>query len=327
MHLHLWAISIVGAIASSIPVATSHEIHLPYLPSAGPDKPADSYLSVKWSIANGSLYANQDRIFPPAMSMKLHAPRYENSQKPRADAEDLELSFSLDARPLPIETPGSSRGLVRVSVEVLDIRGEPVTSHAVMLDLLSYPDDSARITRIRMIPGQAHPDFSAGERRPWQMKFWQSQLASIFPHPEDKQGSANDSPSATEAVEPSHAEAADSRASGAVDSRVGYFFSPYWVPGASSHNPHRRPHGGRHRNNFIRVMRPVVLPAFLGAVAGLVACLVGFVIGHICMSLSVRLGLRQKPQRRRSRASRVEEGTSEKSHLVVPEVYVTNPDA
>jgi hypothetical protein len=249
--------------------------------------------------------------------------------------EDLELYYSLHARPLSSEEAGATSKIVRVRVDVMDLQGEPVTPNAVVLDLLAHPDGSQRITRIRMEPGKGHRE---GHDRPWHMKFWQTQMAGIINHAskqnEDKQISspAQTSQNTTEDSTQTHPSNAAQTTDGKSEevTQVGFIFSPYWSPSAYSHRGHghhRRPH--HHDRTFMRIMRPVILPAVLGAAAGLVACLVGFVIGHLCMSLSVRLGLRKNRQQRRSSAVHLEDGTfREKSVLMpVPEIYVTDSDS
>lgn len=47
MRLPWSALSVVGAIASSIPLVVSHEIHLAYLPSTEANPQVDSYLVSK----------------------------------------------------------------------------------------------------------------------------------------------------------------------------------------------------------------------------------------------------------------------------------------
>ncbi|KAJ5174213.1 uncharacterized protein N7482_000090 [Penicillium canariense] len=322
MRLHSWSTLSVVALTSSI---------CPYLPSLSPEHDADTYLSLTWAVTNGSLYANEDQIFPPTMSMQLHAPQFRGQAQSRVGDDDLVLLYALSARPLSSEEVGATSQIVRVRVDLMDPQGAPVTPNAVVLDLLAHPDGSQRITRIRMEPGQGH---RAGHDRPWHMKFWQTQMAAIVnynkKHPENQPASAaQHAHNATE-------DSTQSRPTGAAqtddgseeETQVGFIFSPYWSPSAYSHPGHRhgRPHHRDH--SFMRLMRPVILPAVLGAAAGLVACLLGFLIGHLCMSLSVRLGLRKKRQHRRSGSGYVEDGTrGEKSSLVVPEIYVTDSDS
>lgn len=281
-------------------------------------------------MTNGSLYANDDQIFPPTVSMQLHAPQYRGQANAHVGGDDLELSYSLHARPLSSEEAGASSKIVRVRVDLMDLQGEPVTPNAVVLDLLAYPDGSQRITRIRMEPGKGHRE---GHDRPWHMKFWQTQMAGIInKQKEDKQVSSLVQPSQNtteESTQTSPSNPAQTDDSEEV-TQVGFIFSPYWSPSAYSHRGHG--HGHRHSHHrdrtFMRLVRPVILPAVLGAAAGLVACLVGFVIGHLCMSLSVRLGLRKNRQQRRSSTVHLEDGTrGEKSVLMVPEIYVTDSDS
>jgi hypothetical protein len=264
--------------------------------------------------------------------MQVHAPQYRGQSNARVGDEDLELSYSLHARPLSSEEAGATSKIVRVRVDLMDLQGEAVTPNAVVLDLLAHPDGSQRITRIRMDPGKGHRE---GHDRPWHMKFWQTQMAGIINHSKEKETKQISSP-----AEPSQPKTEDSTQAPPSDpaqtddkedvTQVGFIFSPYWSPAAYSHRGHghhRHPH---HRDRtFMRIVRPVILPAVLGAAAGLVACLVGFVIGHLCMSLSVRLGLRKNRQQRRASAVHLEDGTfREKSVLIsVPEIYVTDSDS
>lgn len=284
-------------------------------------------------MTNGSLYANNDQIFPPTISMQVHAPQYRGQSNARVGDEDLELSYSLHARPLSSEESGATSKIVRVRVDLMDLQGEAVTPNAVVLDLLAHPDGSQRITRIRMEPGKGHRE---GHDRPWHMKFWQTQMEGIINHSKEKENKQISSP-----AEPSQPKTEDPTQISPSDvaqpndkseevTQVGFIFSPYWSPAAYSHRGHghhRHPHN-RDRT-FMRIVRPVILPAVLGAAAGLVACLVGFIIGHMCMSLSVRLGLRKNRKQRRTSAVHLEDGTfREKSVLMpIPEIYVTDSNS
>lgn len=284
-------------------------------------------------MTNGSLYANNDQIFPPTVSMQVHAPQYRGLANARVGEEDLELSYSLHARPLSSEEAGATSKIVRVRVDLMDLQGEPVTPNAVVLDLLAHPDGSQRITRIRMEPGRGHRE---GHDRPWHMKFWQTQMAGIINHSnkqkEDKQASVPIQPSQSTTEESTQTRPNDAAQTNDNEevTQVGFIFSPYWSPSAYSHRGHGHGHRhGHHRDRtFMRLVRPVILPAVLGAAAGLVACLVGFIIGHLFMSLSVRLGLRKDKKQRRPSAVHLEDGTrGEKSVLMVPEIYVTDSDS
>ncbi|KAJ5623612.1 hypothetical protein N7490_012217 [Penicillium lividum] len=325
MRLPWSVLGLVGAIATSIPLASSHEIHLNYLPASEPVPSIESYLSVEWSMQDGSLFANGDRVFPPSMSMQVHAPRYESTQKTRLDSETY--YYSLEVRPLTSHEVGAPHGIVRVQVEFLDQHGDPVTANTVVLDLLDHPDGNPRITKIRIEPGKIRSEVP-GERE-WKMKFWKTEMGALFKHKDNGHKAAETDPSKIESastkptIQQSQADVASPKPSSAVESTVGYIFSPYFAPSSYSHRTHRRPHGKTHDHTFMRLMRPVILPAVLGATAGLLACLVGFLIGHVVMSVSYRLGLRKAHHRRCSQTADVEDGIASEKAGLLPEIYVT----
>lgn len=266
--------------------------------------------------------------------MQVHAPQYRGQSNARVGDKDLELSYSLHARPLSSEEAGATSKIVRVRVDLTDLQGAAVTPNAVVLDLLAHPDGSQRITRIRMEPGKGHRE---GHDRPWHMKFWQTQMAGIINHSSKEKENKPEISSPAQTSQTKTEDSAQTHPSNAVQTdekeevtQVGFIFSPYWSPAAYSHRGHGHHRNPHHRDRtFMRIVQPVILPAVLGAAAGLVACLVGFVIGHLCMSLSVRLGLRKNRQQRRASTVDLEDGTfREKSALIsVPEIYVTDSDS
>ncbi|KAJ6016158.1 hypothetical protein N7540_010749 [Penicillium herquei] len=334
------ALGLFGAIASAIPLAATHEVHLAYLPTTESSPQKDSYLSINWSMQDGSLYANNDRVFPPSKSMHVKLPRYEDTHI----EEQVHLYYSLDARPLSSHEVGAPNSLVRVRVELLNRQGDAVTPNIVVLDLLDHPDGSLRIAKIRIEPGKSSQETPENEK--WHMKFWQTEMGNLFKHTDHKQtdkesstvnselksepNSDSTSISKTQATAES-AETEPSQATSVVakpspDSTIGYIFSPYFAPASYSHRSHRHPHGRKNDHSFLRLISPVILPAFLGAVAGLVACLLGFVIGHLVMSVAFRLGLCQKRDERRSLDTKdiqVEGGTYSEKTGLLPEIYVT----
>ncbi|KAJ5998290.1 hypothetical protein N7451_006100 [Penicillium sp. IBT 35674x] len=318
-----WSVLLVGAIASSIPLGSSHEVHLSYLPTSQPVPSVESYLSVEWSMRDGKLFANGDLVFPPSMSMQVHAPRYEGAQKTRIDSETL--YYSLEVRPLSSHEVGAPHGIVRVDVDFMDREGHSVTPNTVVLDLLDHPDGNPRITKIRIEPGKSR---EVQSEHKWQMKFWQTEMGALFKQTETKATKLSrvEASVQSEPTKSAKSDVANPKTSSVVESTVGYIFSPYFAPSSYSHRTNRHSHG-HHDHTFMRLMRPVVLPALLGAVAGLLACLLGFLVGHVIMSVSYRLGLRKHPRHhRRSRTTHVEDGiVSEKAGLL-PEIYVTESE-
>jgi hypothetical protein len=269
-------------------------------------------------MQDGKLFANGDLVFPPSMSMQVHAPRYESGQKTRIESEIL--YYSLEVRPLSSHEVGAPHGIVRVDVEFLDREGQSVTPNTVVLDLLDHPDGNPRITKIRIEPGKSQEDQS---EQKWQMKFWKSEMGALFKHTETKETKETKPSQIESSISATKSDIAQPQTSSAVESTVGYIFSPYFAPSSYSHRTNRHSHG-RHDHTFMRLVRPVVLPALLGAVAGLLACLLGFLVGHVIMSVSYRLGLRKNP--RHHRTTHVEDGiVSEKAGLL-PAIYVTESE-
>ncbi|KAJ5884673.1 hypothetical protein N7495_009183 [Penicillium taxi] len=299
-----WVTLFWGAIASSIPLTSSHEIRLAYLPSIEPDHSIDSYLSIKWSIQNDTLYANNNRVFPPSTSMQLQVPHIQGTQNTHSDFDDhdLDLSYSLEVSPLSRDDFASPNRILQVKMELLDLQGRPVTPNSVELDLVAHSDGSQHIAQIRLQPGRILHDDSP-HSRPWQMKFWKTQMGTLS-KPENEEQTPHPIPG--ENLAPAEA----------PESHVGYLSSPYWSPTYMDHQ------GSKHRGHaFLRMVRPVILPALFGAIAGLAACLVGFVAGHVFLSLATRMGLRKQHQQRLSLNM---EDDVEKSPLLVPETHATS---
>lgn len=252
--------------------------------------------------------------------MQLRAPRHEGPPKILTHQEEVEVSYAIAARPLSTEENGSSSSIVRVRMDLLSPEGKPVTPNTVVLDLLSPPDGSHHITRIRLEPTQCHRGNHRHGHRPWRMKSWRAQIDALLKALQDKQALSLSSV-AEHDVKLSNAQNPADTPNSATDSQTGFIFSPYWSPTYS------RPSDQQPNGTFMRLLRPVILPALLGAAASLVASLIGFVIGQLFMSIFVRLGLGKKQgQRPRSRMISAEEGTLSEKAQLVPTTYVTEAD-
>lgn len=265
--------------------------------------------------------------------MQLHAPLYESHRNIPLEEEDIKMSYSITARPIPSGENGSRSEILRVHVELLDNEGRPVTPNAVALDLLDHPDGTHRITRVRLESsrGQIKP-------KPWQMKYWKSQVDSLF-NQKDKPNLSSTTNSQSKPkpalAKPNSGKEESVSESDSTDS-VGYIFSPYFspstwiVPSEKGHHGHHRPHHHHKDDSFLRLIRPVILPAMLGIGAGLVACLFGFCAGHLIMAISARLGFCKKRtyhRRLRSIPPCLEEGyPAEKALFVIPEVHSEESD-
>lgn len=215
--------------------------------------------SIRWSVSNSSLYANDDQVFPSSPTMQLHVPRYDGSQKTPAGL--VLLSYSIDARPLSAQETPSSLNIVRVSVRILNQNGESVTPNSVLIDLLNHEGGNPRIVRIQIESNEPKVTKTSDRVTSWLSK------------------------------SPSTPKESSQHAKEVQPSRTGYIFSPYWSPPSWFQRfgrPHRHPKTGRPDQTLMHLMRPVIVPALLGSAAGLIACFVGFVICRVANSFSSR---------------------------------------
>ncbi|KAJ5758316.1 uncharacterized protein N7511_007010 [Penicillium nucicola] len=320
------------AVATATPIK-SHQLRLPFVPSPDDlETGVKSHLSLDWSIQDGSLYANNDQVYPPSTTMQLTAPLY-NATHPTQSDNAVELSYTIDSRPISANQVGSVAGIVRVRVELLDLHGNLVSPDAAVIDLVNYQDGSHHITRIRVQParGGYQADHFAQKSRPWVVKYWKTHVGSFF---EAKTSAAmseteHDAHS-TESEDHSETEdvSVDSSSRAAVnpESNAPFSISSFWAaPTSPRRSGHRRPgHHHRPKSAFMRIVRPIILPAVLGAVAGLAACLLGFFIGSLLLSFSARVGWRTSPGCARDIA--LEEGSHAEKSPMVPRIHLTIPE-
>ncbi|KAJ5606618.1 hypothetical protein N7510_009399 [Penicillium lagena] len=321
MRVAWWfTLSLSSVAVASLPNADSsaHELLLPYLPHSSYDdtslkSAAKSYLSIIWSVQNGIVCANDDAIFPPSASMRLHAPQYRNSNEALLDDDSI-LSYSLDVRPLSTEGSGMAAGLLRLRVELLDLHGNPVTTNAVVVDLLKSSNGENIIKSVGIGPGSAlHETHSVPKPRPWQMNWWNSKVDSLLSYvPTSSQNDAPPSGTTNSPYTTSTPYAASKSIQG------DNIYSPFHA--SPSHT------GSRFLHNS-RTWRAFVLPIALGAMAGTLAYAGGFVIGMIGMSLSARRSQRSRRHRRRSRVSSIDnEIFVEKKRVRMPDIYETDSE-
>ncbi|KAJ5752975.1 hypothetical protein N7520_009892 [Penicillium odoratum] len=136
MRFSLWATVFLGSdIVSSTLVSIARETYLPYFPSVGLESVANSYLYLNWAVVNGSLFANDDCVFPPLRPMRLHAPRRDDPANIPSKEDIVELSYALEAQPLP-DKNGSVPTFIRSQfrhkmrdVPILTGRGAWISGH------------------------------------------------------------------------------------------------------------------------------------------------------------------------------------------------------
>lgn len=261
--------------------------------------------------------------------MQLTAPLYQASDPTQSD-ESVELTYTIDSRPLSANKMGSVAGIVRVRVELLDLNGNLVSPDATVVDLVNYQDGSHQITRVRVQPARRghQADRFTQRSRPWVIKYWKTHVGSFFDAKTSTSIAEHDSHS-TESEDHSEVKnvSVDSDSNSNMESKSPFSISSFWAAPTrpNDRSGHRHPHHHRPKNAFMRIVRPIILPAVLGAVAGVAACLLGFFIGSLLMSFSARVGWKTSP--RYSQDVSLEEGAHSEKSPMVPQIHLAVPES
>ncbi|KAJ6018383.1 hypothetical protein N7522_001847 [Penicillium canescens] len=327
------------AVASATP-SKSHQLRLPFVSSPNDlETGVKSLLSIDWSIKDGSLYANNDQVYPPSTTMQLTAPLYRASH-PTQSEKSVELTYSIHSRPLPESNVGLVAGIVRVRVELHDLHGNLVSPDATVVDLVSFQDGSHQITRVSVRParGGYQADHFAQKSGPWAVKYWKTHVGSFFDAKESTSIAENDyQPTESQPTESQSTESqdhieikdvsVDSDVNSNTESKSPLSISSFWAAPTQPNDPsdHRHPHHHRPKNAFMRIVPTIMLPAVLGAFAGLAACLLGFFIGYLFMSFATHFGWQTSP--RYSQDVLLEEGTHSEKLPMVPWLHLTVPES
>ncbi|KAJ5935466.1 hypothetical protein N7466_005013 [Penicillium verhagenii] len=285
MRFNSWAtVCLGGTIVSSIPLSISHETYLPYFPSVDHESVAKSYLYLDWAVDNGSLFANNDRIFPPSIPMQLYVPRQKDTTQTPSTDDIIGLFYALEVRPLP-ERPDSTPTFIRIRVNLLDSQGASVTDEIVVVDLLRQHDGSTIISQIRLDSIQRHGDDGYNSVEPCYMNLW-SKLFS-----KDKNLCSGESlqPAiniANNGNNPNYPQSAYETVIGPSDSPHALGFLPSLSSPIYSGHPDC---------SFTRLMQPFILQVFLGAMLGLIFWLSGFaLVSFLCLFTRVLAIARKK---------------------------------
>ncbi|PWY94631.1 hypothetical protein BO94DRAFT_621095 [Aspergillus sclerotioniger CBS 115572] len=281
------ALCISTAAAAALPAAqqqvtaNSHQINLPAVPCAFSDSSCSealdpiSHLTIDFSTQNGSLLANKQSIFPASVPMQFTADRkWDNSIQP------VQVTFSLDVRPLPIR-PGAGLGEVYyMKLRLFDQHGRPATQNTVAISLLS---DAHGNLQLAMIDPNGSREYGHGNRV-WQMKAWKAQLETYYHSAKEAVKSC---------IKPGHSIA---------EEHEHHYEHEHKQPShTSDSHDHRHPStkyppvfkngqsGGffwaGSEQSIMKIARPVILPALMGILAGGVACVIGFLLGRLVISI------------------------------------------
>ncbi|KAJ5779858.1 hypothetical protein N7457_007578 [Penicillium paradoxum] len=312
-----------NVFTSAMPVTKSHRLRLPFVPFPEDLKNgARSSLAIEWSIKNGSLYANENRVYPPSATMQLRVPLLEGTGQTHLSGKTVDISYILDNRPLSTHKVGFT---VRARLQFFDLNGNLVSPNAAVIDLRTYPNGHYHITRIRMGPawGSDKDGGFTQNSPPWVVKYWRTQYGFIF-EPKPTSPIHNLIP----AMDPSSNENTGKVTSNetAVKDKSGLSISPFQAASSPASSNHHSGHSHPHhenclKNSFMRIINHTILPAVIGAVVGVVACLVGFFLGHILMSLAIRFGW-HKTQAQRLPTILDEKVTTPEKSPMVPQISI-----
>ncbi|KAJ5267316.1 hypothetical protein N7478_010124 [Penicillium angulare] len=155
----MWASLIrFGTIATlAAALSASHDIHMPYMRERKPAHEALYYVPIVWSVHDGDLLANGDRVFPPTSSMTIDAELCAYSKG--CIGAYVSLKYSLEPSTM-LHSKGRTDDAptkegVRVLVGLTDRTGEPITPSFIAVEVTGYHGDAMHITAIRLIPYDA----------------------------------------------------------------------------------------------------------------------------------------------------------------------------
>ncbi|KAL4981226.1 hypothetical protein BDW66DRAFT_124213 [Aspergillus desertorum] len=265
----------------------------------------ETTLSLKFTVDDGLLLANDRQIFPPAPPSQISA--VQRRVQDGEESEPIPLGYAVEMMPLP-SPPEEPFDMVEVRFTVLDLDGYPV------------PLDTVAITLIHDAEGtlyMAGTDIEeTADRESWKQcggnarclrRFLVHRIRAMFAAAKERiigmfkgQGCAD----ASAPPPPPHSDFDRQQFGGEPHRHHGH------------HGPHPPPppfHDKFHKtweHTLHRVVRFIVVPAILGVLAGLAASAVGMLLGQLAIFMWRRY-------RRSSRKENKEEGSvSEKQGLM-----------
>ncbi|KAL3461543.1 hypothetical protein BJX64DRAFT_260380 [Aspergillus heterothallicus] len=266
----------------------------------------ETLLSLKFTIDDGLLLANDRQIFPPVPPAAITAVERRRENGEESDA--VYLGYAVEMMPLP-SPPEEPFDMVEVRFTVLDIDGYPV------------PLDTVAITIIHDFEGNLYVAGTTiedtADREGWRQcggkarclrQYLMHRIRTMFAAAKErligmfkgKECGPPPPPFPPPPFPPHHHDDFDQFPP--PDENEGPHRGPHPQHG---HRPHPHYHDKFHKTwerTLHRVMRFVVVPAILGVIAGLAASAIGMLVGRLAICMWRRY-------RRTSRKELVEQGT------------------
>ncbi|KAL6230358.1 hypothetical protein BDW75DRAFT_222935 [Aspergillus navahoensis] len=268
----------------------------------------ETSLSLKFTVDDGLLLANDRQIFPPAPPSQISA--VQRRMRGGEESEPVPLGYAVEMMPLP-SPPEEPFDMVEVRFTVLDLDGYPVPLDTVAITLIHDAEGTLYMTRTDIE--------ETADRESWKQcggnsrclrRFLVHRIRAMFAAAKERiigmfkgQGCADASAPPPPPFLPPHGEFDDNQPEGGPHRHHGH------------HGPHPPPHfhDKFHKTwerTLHRVVRFIVVPAVLGVLAGLAASAVGMLVGQLAVFMWRRY-------RRSSRKEVAEEGSvSEKQGLM-----------
>ena len=139
-----WSLALLGTYI----IQTEKNVLKPLLTNAQP---------IVWSVHDGNLFANSDRVFPPTFAMTIDTELCD--YRSGCSGDGMSIVYSLEASTICSSKSHTSNSPteegLRVVVGLTDQTGEPVTPRFVAIELTRYHGHAIRISAIRMISFEA----------------------------------------------------------------------------------------------------------------------------------------------------------------------------
>ncbi|KAL4913872.1 hypothetical protein BDW62DRAFT_191644 [Aspergillus aurantiobrunneus] len=268
----------------------------------------ETSLSLKFTIDDGLLLANEHQIFPPAPPSPIAAVQHRQDGE---ESEPIPLGYAVEMMPLPspLEEP---LDMMEVRFTVLDLDGYPVPLDTIAITLIHDAEGTLYIAGTDIEETADRESWrKCGGKSKCLRRFLFHRIRSMFAAAKERlvgmfkgQGCADAgaSPHLPPPPFPPHHHGDFDR------------FPPSEGPGHRGHHGPHGPHGPHpppHFHNKFhktwertlhRVMRFIVIPAVLGVLAGLAASAVGMLVGQCAVFMWQRY-------RRNDRKEATEEGS------------------
>ncbi|PKY01033.1 hypothetical protein P168DRAFT_284586 [Aspergillus campestris IBT 28561] len=252
------ALPYLGSGNNNAQVSTrKHELMLPCAECAFADsgcsrseQTSSSYLTLKLTTHDNTLFANDQPIFPPPVPMQFHATQYQGADRRYFQHKDVQVAYALEAHPVS-PRPGAPLGdIFHLKMDFLDMQGRPATDDLVRIVLLQTATNDLVINDVQH---DRKTEIALPARKKAPMSLADIISKMYFKGPD----SSSDETATKAANEYPSSSSSSSNSSGFYD-------------------------------HFVHIPRPILLQALLAVFCGILACLAALVIERICLSVRRR---------------------------------------